>query len=184
MADIVFYGKMGAGKSTAAEYLVREHNYKQMPIAQALKECAAIIWGNDAMTSRDKLQKLGVKVREIDVDAWINNYLEEIDPGTVDDPLPVVNDDCRFPNEYWKLKERGFIFVRVVSQESKRVDRLLRNGKLDDTSQLNHESEGQLMGPEAVAEGITDDYTIFNNGEHDELYRQIEDVLLDIEEQE
>lgn len=176
--NIVFYGGAGAGKSTAAEYMVTTHGYRQVPIAETLKNVAAEIWGEGARTDRDKLQRLGVAVREIDEDAWINKFVDL----TFDIGQFIVNDDCRFPNEYWKLKELGFVFVRILSNESTRVDRLLRIDKLQDHSQLEHESETALTGMEATKAGIVPDYTIFNNGSLEELHTQIENVLLDIEE--
>ncbi len=177
MNNIVFYGGMGAGKSTAAEYLVDKHGYVRCPMAALLKKIAVELWGDGADMDRDKLQKLGLAAREIDPDVWLNSFLVRLPEGK-----PIVNDDVRFPNEYWGLKERGFFFVRVLSSEEKRVDRLLRTGKIQDISQLEHATETALTGLEATKEGIVDDYTIFNNGEPEELYNSIENVLTDIEE--
>lgn len=187
--NLVFYGGAGAGKSTACEFLVQEYGYTCLSFATPLKEIAVRLWGEDAFADRDKLQKLGMALREIDEDVFVNYMLRELDhkvsarePGEKAQ-FAVANDDCRFPNEYWKLKERGFIFVRVLAQEETRVDRLLRIGKLQDHSQLQHASETALLGIDATKEGIVDDYTIFNNGTTVELYNDIENVLTDVEGQ-
>lgn len=180
MSNIVFYGGAGAGKSTAADILTNEFDYKKVSFATPLKAIVADLWGTeDPKTKREYPQQLGVAVRDIEPDTWANLLFAEVDNNP---DVEWVNDDCRFPNEYWGLKERGFIFVRVLASESLRVDRLLRIGKLNDTSQLEHESETALVGMKATKEGIVDDYTIFNNGDMDELRQNIANVLLDAEE--
>jgi hypothetical protein len=66
-----------------------------------------------------------------------------------------VVDDCRYPNEYWRLKELGFVTIRVTSPEAKRVERLQRIGRLDNITQLKHETEVAL-------DDYSADYTIPN----------------------
>ncbi len=181
MSNLVFYGLMGSGKSTAADYVAEQHGNTKLSFATPLKEIAERIWGPDAVKDGDKLQQLGVAVRDIDPDAWANmmfdNVSEHFEAGE-----DVVNDDTRFPNEYWGLKAMGFTFVRVIAQESIRVDRLLRNGKLQDNSQLNHVSEGQLLGLEATKAGIVPDYTIVNNySDAEDLYRLVDSIIWQIE---
>lgn len=139
LPHVAILGKAGAGKTTGAEYLARNYGYAILSFATLLKDVSAQIWGEDARKDREKLQRLGVAVREIDEDAWVNAALRSIRSD-----LPVVVDDCRFPNEYWALRERGFVFVRVEAPEETRIDRLQRNGKLQDISQLNHVSETSL----------------------------------------
>ncbi len=139
LPDVAFLGKAGAGKTTAAEFLVEHHGYTRLSFAALLKDISVQIWGEDARTDRDKLQKLGVAVREIDPDAWVGALGRSLDRGG-----PIVVDDCRFPNEYWMLKVDGFVFIEVCANEALRVDRLQRNGKLQDISQLTHVSETAL----------------------------------------
>lgn len=170
--NIVFYGKAGAGKSTCADYLVDQHGYKKLSFAGPLKEIAVRLWGDEAFKDRGRLQDLGTKLREIDEDVWVNPMLRSVDESDA----PIVNDDTRFPNEYWRLKERGFVFVRVLANEALRVDRLMRIGKLDDLSQLNHESETAVNGFEAVQQGIVPDFTIQNVGLLQETLQQVENI--------
>jgi len=96
-----------------------------------------------------------VAIRDIDEDAWLNLAIFNIDHSY--SPRIVV-DDCRFPNEYWALKERGFVFVRIVADITKRVDRLKKIGKWENEEQLNHVSESYV-------DGFATDYTIYNNDE-------------------
>lgn len=143
--SIAVIGRAGSGKTTAAEYLADIHGYIRVSFAGTLKEVATHIWGPDARTDRDKLQKLGMAVREIDPNAWVNAALRAVrlhDEAGSDEKF--VIDDCRFPNEYWALKELGFVFLQVQAPEITRIERLQRNGKLTDVEQLNHVSETAL----------------------------------------
>lgn len=173
--DFVFYGKAGAGKTTCANYLTAKHGYSKLSFAAELKRIAVQLWGEEAFTDRGKLQALGSTLRKIDEDVWVNCFIREYEAS---DYGPVTNDDCRFPNEYWRLKERGFLFVRVMAPEEIRVDRLQRNGKLQDLDQLNHESETALLGLERVKEGIVPDFTIQNVGSVDTLEETVESIYI------
>lgn len=153
LPDIAFIGRAGSGKSTAAQYLFNRHEYATLSFASRLKTVASQIWGDDP--GREKLQRLGVAVREIDRDAWVHPITSIIN-GREPGAPPAVIDDCRFPNEYEALKGLGFVFVRITAAQSTRVDRLKANGKWENEEQLEHISETALDGYEV-------DHTI-NNG--------------------
>lgn len=169
--NIVFYGKMGSGKTIAAEYLVDEFDYIKQSIAQGLKNAAVCIWGPEVLINRDKLQKLGKALRNIDSNSLIDGFIKRIDPE-----LSIVSDDLRYPNEWWKLKEFGFIFIQVTAPDGMRTDRLQRNGKLDDISQLQDETETALDDAE-----FEPDYVISNAGNVEEFYNSIDNVMHKIE---
>jgi dephospho-CoA kinase len=167
--SIAFIGRAGSGKTTAAEHCVQQGGFQRLSFASALKQCAQRIWGPSAATDRDKLQRMGVAIREIDPDAWVNALLLSIkDFQTTRLNTPqIVIDDCRFENEYWALKGLGFAFVRVEAPQEIRVDRLMKNGKLQDLSQLDHVSETE-------ADKFDVDWTI---GNADDLTSFKTDVL-------
>lgn len=153
--NIVLVGRAGAGKTTCAELLCGHFpvGYRRYSIAGPLKEIAAQLWGEAASRDRHKLQALGVAVRAIDEDAWINLAAQKIErettrPGYLDGMYylggAAVVDDCRFPNELKVLKGQGFVSIRVTAARNARVARLQANGKLQDESQLEHESETAL----------------------------------------
>lgn len=153
--NIVLFGKAGAGKTTCADLLIGHFpcGYRRYSIAEPLKDIAATIWGSSARTDRHKLQSLGVAVREIDEDAWINLAAQKIERETTRpeylDGLhyrggAAVVDDCRFPNELRVLKGLGFVSIRVTAPRNDRLARLQANGKLQDEAQLDHPSETAL----------------------------------------
>ncbi len=156
LPNIALIGKAGAGKTTAAHAL-STYGYTPLSIAGPLKRVAALIWGTAARTDRDKLQRLGVAVRGIDPDAWINLLIARLD-----DESRVCVDDVRFPNEVAALKRAGFTFVRVNAARNERVRRLRANGKLQDESQLEHESETAI-------DDVTPDFEANNEWEKVDL---------------
>jgi hypothetical protein len=90
----------------------REVRLPRLSFAAPLKEIAVRIWGKEAMTDRAKLQGLGVAVREIEEDSWcdmLTRQVRDLRASVAGGTQPFVVDDCRFPNEYWALKELGFV---------------------------------------------------------------------------
>lgn len=164
--NIAFLGRAGAGKTTGAVYLAHNFGYARASFATLLKQIAHQLWGEGADSDRDKLQKLGVAVREIDSDAWANALFRDVSKMIG----PVVIDDLRFPNEYWGLCQRGFVTIRVTADETARVDRLQKSGKFQSHEQLNHISETALDGEDT-------NYVIENEGDQGAYEQAIWDVL-------
>lgn len=170
LPNLAIIGGAGAGKSTLADYLARTHGYTRLSFAGPLKDISVRLWGAHRGLSRERLQRLGVAVRDIDPDTWLDLFTTQL-AGHEAMQLPTVVDDCRFPNEYEALKQRGFVFVRVQAGTADRVDRLTAIGRLDDPEQLMHESE-QHQG------SFAHDYSIYNSQGYQELaYTELEGVL-------
>jgi len=152
MADlphIAFIGRAGAGKTTAAELLVKHFGYERLSFAAPLKV------GVGSTLDRSLLQSVGVGVRELCPDFWVNLLVEQFHGGAAE---PAVVDDCRFPNEAQQLKVEGFLIVKVEADRGDRVQRLRANGKLQDEAQLEHESETAL-------DAYIPDYILVNEGD-------------------
>jgi dephospho-CoA kinase len=151
LPNICLIGEAGAGKTTVAELLVKRFGYTKLSFAEPLKVML------DTTTDRHRLQEFGTDVvRAYEPDAWVRlflwikdareaagwkyHYLADTKPG------PYVVDDARFLNEVMALVQDDWIVVRVVAPRHVRVDRLRRNGKLQDEAQLEHSSETELIG--------------------------------------
>lgn len=167
--DIALIGKAGTGKSTAAEFLASNYSYTRLSIASTIRETAASLWGTNAASSRSTLQSLGVAIRQIDPDTWINLALGKMDSPLNKDSIFVL-DDVRFPNEYWKLRERDFITIRITADTVIRTDRLKQSGKYENAEQLSHESETAL-------DSYMTDYTIVNSAKIQDLEDQLVNIL-------
>lgn len=165
LPNIALVGRAGSGKTTGAEWLIDEKGYERLSFAAPLK----VMCGT--ATDREVLQTVGVGVRELHADAWVNLFLDQLITFRQDDLVtPIVVDDCRFENEYWALKEQGFVFVQITADRDRRVMRLRANGKLQDEAQLEHVSETSL-------DKLPMDYRIRNIGTQEEFYDELRWVL-------
>lgn len=175
LPNIAFVGKAGAGKSSAADILCDHYFYTKHSLAGPLKDMAAQLWGEEARSDRAKLQGLGVAVRRIHADTWVNLLLRGLsnELGPVDTLAQrACVDDVRFPNEFDVLRQAGFIVVKITARERTRETRLKGNGKWQSADQLSHESETALDDPAFRA-----DYVIDNDLDGDGLLNGLLDVL-------
>lgn len=170
---LAFVGRAGAGKTTCARYVERQHGYKPVSFAGKLKAVARDIWGPQALTDRPKLQGLGNKLREVDPEVWLNIALREIDSLDSSGERVVV-DDCRFPNEAEALMQRGFVFIRVTAPEQDRITRLQLIGKfnsIEDLSDVTETSLDDLVPFMEIANPATNDAGDLAHAVEDALYR-------------
>ena len=134
-------GLIGAGKDTAADYLVNLHHFRRESFANSLKDAVAQVFGWDR-TLLEGRTKQAREWRE-QVDPWWSERLQipeltprwvlqqwgtEVCRGSFHDDIwiaslenklrnsqdDVVITDCRFPNEIRAIKRAGGIVVRVV----------------------------------------------------------------------
>lgn len=146
--DVAFIGRAGSGKTTAAELLVKEFGYTRISFAAPLK----VMCGTT--DDRGLLQKVGVGVRELHEDAFVNLLRPTLEDRSSPDPF--VIDDCRFPNEAWMLYTQQFKVVRITAGRNLRLARLQANGRMQDEAQMENISETSLDHYDA-------DHTIYND---------------------
>lgn len=177
LPNFAVVGKAGAGKDTIAELLQWRFTcgYLRIALADPLKGIAAQLWGNDARKDRAKLQALGLKVRDIHEDTWVDVLLRRMAQQEATlvwpDHVRWVVTDVRFPNELTALVSRGFKVLRVVAPRHVRIDRLRQNGKLQDESELDHVSETAL-------DNYEEDFLINNEvNDHTPLVEQLTRIL-------
>jgi hypothetical protein len=126
---IAFTGLAGSGKSTAAQHLVATRGFQRIRFAGPLKAMMAAlgltheeIEGSEketpcallgGKTPRYAMQTIGTEWGRdlIAQDLWIrafNAALLQVPAG-----VPVVIDDCRFPNEAEAVRAAGGLLVRI-----------------------------------------------------------------------
>lgn len=167
-------GPIGSGKSTIADMLESD-GFTELTFAGPLKDTCALIFGlprdllegnttesrvwreqyqvsvgNRILTPRQILQDVGVAMRQIDPDIWLNSVVERCKQ----DGCWVVS-DVRFPNELAALRSIGACIVRI--------DR-------DIESKDQHISETALSAEPS-------DFTITNYGSIDELEQKVKRLL-------
>lgn len=117
---VAFTGQAGAGKSTAARYLVERHGYTLVKFAAPLKNMMRAIGLTEreiegdlkevpsdklcGHTPRHAMQTIGTQWGRdfIGADFWIRLWLAEAAKHE-----RVVTDDCRFPNEAKAVRKAG-----------------------------------------------------------------------------
>ncbi len=161
MKSIAFSGKPRAGKDVAAGHLC-ELGYVRVQIAEPLyRICEHLqqIFGLEVGKNRTLLQNLGQKMKILrHEDVWMDIACNEIKAAEARG-LPVVISDCRFQNEYNKLKSLGFLIVRIE-----------RNFEGTDTNDNNHYCESQL-------DNAKFDIILENNDTIDDFIQIIDDLL-------
>ncbi len=126
---VAFTGLAGSGKSTAAAHLVNRHGFQRVRFAGPLKSMMAALGctqeqidGSEkelpcellgGKTPRHAMQTLGTEWGRdlIASDLWIrawNAALAKVPAG-----VPVVVDDCRFPNEAEAVRVAGGVIIRI-----------------------------------------------------------------------
>jgi len=175
MKNVIVIGKMGVGKDTFAEFLVKNHNYTQTSIAGRLKQIAELLYPDvfatgDRNQKRSILQKLGDLLRSQNMNIFNDALIREV---SVKKLSPVVISDVRYTMEYDFFVSKGFIPVRVNVDDGIRFERLFkRDGSYPTIETLNHRSENDIC----VA---TDKYfyEIDNNCNPQELEMQANEFL-------
>lgn len=123
---VAFSGKKGVGKTTAADYLAGNYNFKKISFASALKEKAKLLFpfsyahlygdmketklGSYDWTPREFMVKFGQFMRYWDEQFWIKVVIDQIrkEPDT-----KWVIDDMRYRNEAALLDKEGAAMIRI-----------------------------------------------------------------------
>jgi len=207
---IGFVGLIGAGKDTAADYLVNTHEFRRDSFANTLKDAVACVFGWDRtllegrtkearewreqrdewwsnrlgmdITPRWILQYWGTDVcrKSFHNDIWIASLENKI-RKTGDN---IVISDVRFPNEIDAIHNASGLVVRIKRgndpkwfSDAQAYNRgpngnanwALSKGKLDKLK--IHASEYSWVGGKI-------DHTVYNDSTIDQLYEQIESLVV------
>ena len=113
---IAICGKMASGKTTLADWFVEHQDYQKISLAAKVKSIGKDLFG---MVHKDRrlLQQIGMKMREIREDVWIDYLINH--EGSL-----LIVDDVRFINEAEKLKAAGWTIIRINIDEDLQKQRL------------------------------------------------------------
>lgn len=115
-------GRMASGKTSLAREIIVNHGEGEvLSLATEVKNVAKRIFG---MKDKDRplLQKIGMKMREIEENVWLDFLLRQADNSSKN---IVVVDDVRFINEVEKMRDAGFVMIKIVVDEKIQKDRLM-----------------------------------------------------------
>lgn len=192
-------GLIGAGKDTAADYLVNFHEFKRESFAGTLKDAVAHVFGWD----RELLEGRTKHAREWreEIDPWWSERLDMpgLTPRLVlqlwgtevcrkafhDDiwiaslenklrksPDNIVISDCRFPNEISSIRRAGGRVIRVIRGPEPEWFSLARlnTSRMKTVYPNIHASEYSWASTQF-------DSIIDNNGTVEELYAQLKNLV-------
>lgn len=192
-------GLIGAGKDTAADYLVNFHEFKRESFAGTLKDAVASVFGWD----RELLEGRTKHAREWreEIDPWWSQRLEmpnltprlvlqlwgtevcrkgfhdDIWIASVENKLRkeednIVISDCRFPNEIQSIRQAGGRVIRIVRGPEPDWFSLakFKPHKMKEVYPGVHASEYSWAGTDF-------DIVIDNNGTIEELYEQLKNLV-------
>lgn len=178
--NISLIAEAASGKDFLSDYLVTKYGYTRYAFADNVKSVAETwfpdSYGIDGEKPRALLQAVGTKFREIDKDVWINTMFEDIDAqeeiakryNLTSESIVVT--DCRMPNEYQALKDRGFKFIRIDVDDETRVQRMRDRGDTFTEKDLLHHTEQHYSEFECK-------YHIDNSGSKESAYEQLDRIM-------
>lgn len=198
-------GFIGAGKDTAADYLVNFHGFRRDSFASTLKDAVAAVfgWDRDLLEGRTKearewreqpdewwTNRLGMTVtpRWI-LQNWGTNVMrqhfhEDIWIASLENKLRksrdhIVISDCRFYNEVDAIKKQGGQVIWVQRGPTPHWYQIAASANRGDSkAQQWLEAEG-IHASEYSWAGTDFDSVISNDRSIDYLYQQLNDLLVD-----
>jgi len=135
---IAICGKQHSGKTALASFLVNDHGFRRIALADALKQMSVDMinfflqqGGQEPWFTLDDLEKNKQKLRWFlqgvgtdlcrdvlgNTDFWVQLFLNQVADNKGQN---IVCDDVRFLNEADALQRAGFFLVKVVRDEDER----------------------------------------------------------------
>lgn len=194
MIKIAIAGKMRAGKSIVERYLSIKYGFYIYDLSDSVKE----EFGKQFPYTRGEKPRKGYKLYAelkkfaFGDDYWVRRTLDRIrsdrehyedmyfTPREFFRNLPhfkLVVTGVRQENEFKKLREEGYTIIRINADDKIRLQRIEDAGDICDMDDFNDETE-QYVDKAKV------DFDVYNNGELTSLYKQIDNIVLEILERE
>lgn len=181
---IALFGKIRSGKDTVGKLLIEEYGFSRVAfgdgIGEIIKRYFPEAWVGGK--PRKHYQHIGQQLRVLNPDVWINYLLktveawEELDE-TMNITSHTVVTDGRQVNEAKRLKEEGFVIVRVTTDTATRLERMKSLGDVFTKEDLLHETELNV-------DLIEPDIEIFNNGTLEDLRERVKEMIEKLQEEE
>lgn len=182
---IALFGKIRSGKDTVGKILIDEYGFNRFAfgdgIGKIIKEYFPEAWAGGK--PRKHYQYIGQQLRVLNEDIWINNLLRNVERADLiqnglhisgrKKSFNVVVTDGRQLNEAKRLKEEGYLIVKVTTPDEIRIERMKALGDVFSPEDLQHETElqvdlikpdveiindGTLMGLKYVVNRIVSEY--------------------------
>lgn len=175
---IALVGKAGSGKDTVANILKEQYDIEAMALSDPIYKIANNLFkmqGKDRQLLRD----IGKSLRAIDDYIFIKYLIDRVDNTSKD----IIITDVRLLKEYNRLRNEGFKFILLETDDANRYDRIkLRDNIIEYTmyDKINLENDPTELEVDLIPKQIKsnkDEYKIINNnGDVDSLRKQVIDI--------
>ncbi len=174
---IGFVGDIAAGKGTLADYLTLKYNSNTYRFSTMLRDILDRIHTDK---TRENLQNISTLLRELFGQDIMSKVIAK--DVTEDAGQLVVVDGIRRPTDISYLKENpGFHLVYISAKPEIRYERLKARNENHGDAEKTFEQfciDGQAETETLIKElGAQAEDTIYNDGNYEELYAQIEALL-------
>lgn len=174
--NVGFIGKLGSGKTFAAQYLIDVYGFQRISLATPIKEIMAKYLNIKDKTHPDyrrMAQKIGTDwFRSEYPDIWIDYMIKTVQENP---NINYVCDDVRFVNEVTKLIKNDWILIYLNCKDAIRIERCKKRDGVFDSNTLNHPSE---TGVDDILNVFENDIiTVDSNGTIDNTNKQLDDIM-------
>ena len=199
-------GFIGSGKDTVADYLVNFHEFRRESFASTLKDAVSAVFGWDRTLLEGRTKEAREWREQVDpwwaerldmptlTPRWILQYWgtevcrkafhDDIWIASLENKLRnsrdhVVISDCRFPNEIQSIRNAGGKIVWVKRGELPDwYQYALAVNQLGSNLALNELKMRKIHASETAWVGTDFDHEIDNNGSINDLYQQIQSLII------
>ena len=192
-------GLIGAGKDTAADYLVNWHEFKRDSFAATLKDAVSSVFGWDRELLEGRTKAAREWREQIDywwasrldmpnltprwvlqywgTDVFRNHFHQDIWIASLENKLRqtrdnVVISDCRFLNEVESIRKIGGRVIRIVRGQDPEWFHLAKINPQSMAAQYPDVHASEYSWAPTVF-----DHIVENNGTIDELYRELKNLV-------
>lgn len=173
---IAFTGQVASGKGTAAAFFIRKYGAKVFKFSTMLRDILDRLY---LPQSRENMQEISMVLRErFGQDLLAKVIAHDVERAAT--PLVIV-DGARRPEDIEHLKKlNGFTLIAVAASPEIRYKRLTSRGENADDAAKTWEqflkeegAETEVLIPRLMSEA---DFTVNNDGDQEQLYRQLEEL--------
>lgn len=179
---IALFGKIRSGKDTVGKILIEEHGFNRFAFGDGIGEIIQKYFPEawEGGKPRKHYQHIGQQLRVLNEDVWVNYLIRNV---KMFESIRMINGystnivitDGRQLNEAKKLKEEGFLIVKITTPDDIRLERMKALGDVFSPEDLQHETELNV-------DMITPDVEIINDGNIEDLHVKVQKLIQDYRE--
>jgi hypothetical protein len=197
-------GFIGAGKDTAADYLVNFHEFRRESFAGTLKDAVAAVFGWDRTLLEGRTKQAREWREQLDLwwserlgmleltPRWVlqnwgtevirNGFHDDMWIASLENKLRKTQDnivisDCRFPNEIAAIRAQGGKIVWVQRGPTPHWYEVASRANAGDTKAKDWLKAQGIHASEYSWAGTNFDKIIINNDSIDSLYQQLKNLV-------